>query len=71
MKEPFSITVSNKHVVFNDLDEVVNFSDSEVLINYKETKVHLIGNNLSIRELFMNTVYVSGNIQSIHFLNYD
>lgn len=56
---------NNKYVIITGIKDLLSSSDNEVIVKIKRGELSVKGNNLIIRELSKDKIYVSGEIISI------
>ena len=61
----YKIIIKENYVNIVNYDEIVDFSLNKISVKYKNKKIIIEGNNLTISKMVTDEVLVTGNISNI------
>jgi len=66
---PLFIMYSNKHIIFEQIEELLSFSNRRITLQSKLGIIEINGENLTISLLQQEEMSLSGRIYQVQFLN--
>lgn len=60
--------MGSKGIVLFGVKDLIDFSDTEIVINLKKQKVRLKGTNLLIKSFNKNEIYIEGKVLNLEII---